>query len=79
MLNDDDLSDELQDDSAAIATIGISPMEFTNQDSIFWYFEGDTMVDEAECEALVPATPGEIKSRSGSKLDTSSFSISRLI
>ena len=54
-------------------------MEFANQDSNFWYFEGDTMVDEAECEALIRATLGEIKSRSGSKLDTSSLSISRLI
>ena len=36
-------------------------MEFADQDDNFWYLEGDIMVDEAECEALVPATPREIK------------------
>ena len=61
MLNDNDLSNELQDDSIAIATVGISPMEFDDQDGNFWYLEGDVMVDGAECEALVPTTPREIK------------------
>ena len=61
MLNNDDLLDELQDDSTAIATVGISPMEFADQDCNFWYLEGDVMIDEAECETLVPATPREIK------------------
>ena len=48
MLNDDVLSDELQDDSTAITTVGISLMEFANQDGNFWYLEGDEMVDGTE-------------------------------
>ena len=32
ILNNDDLSDELQDDSIAIAIVGISPIEFVDQD-----------------------------------------------
>ena len=79
MLNNDDLLDELQDDSTAIATVGISPMEFADQDGNFWYLEGDVMVEGAECEALVPALPREIKFKNGSKLDTLGLFTSRLI
>ena len=61
ILNRDVLSDEFQDDSTTITIVGISPMEFADQDGNFWYLEGDVMVDGAECEALVPATPREIK------------------
>ena len=32
MLNNDDLSDELQDDSTIVTTVGISPLEFADQD-----------------------------------------------
>ena len=35
MLNNDELSDELQDDSTAITIVGISPMEFADQDGNF--------------------------------------------
>ena len=67
MLNNDDLSDELQDNLTAIATVGISPMEFADQDGNFWYLEGDVMVEGAECEALVLATAREIKFKKGTK------------
>ena len=49
LLNNDDLLDDLQDDLVAMATVGIIPFQFTDQDGNFWYLEGDVMVEEAEC------------------------------
>ena len=53
--------DDLHDDLATIPTVGIIPLEFVDQDCNSWYLEGDVMVKEAECAALVPAEQEEIK------------------
>ena len=61
LLNNDDLLDDFQDESAAVVTIGIIPFKFANQDSNLWYLEGDVMVEEAECASLILAEPEEIR------------------
>ena len=61
MLNNDDLLDGLQDDSATVATIKIIPLEFVDQDGNYWYLKGDVMVEEAKCVALVPTELEERK------------------
>ena len=61
MLNNDDLLDEFQDDPTTIATMGIIPLEFTNQASGSWYLEGDVMVEEAKCATVVWEEPKEIR------------------
>ena len=63
----DDLLDDLQDDLAAVAKIRIIPLEFANQDGNSWYLEGDVMVKEAECVALVLTKPEEIKFKKWTK------------
>ena len=35
LLNNDDLLDDLQDNSATVATVGIIPLEFADQDGNF--------------------------------------------
>ena len=44
-----------------VATIGIIPLEFVDQDGNSWYLEGDIMVEEAKCTTLVPKEPEDIK------------------
>ena len=61
LLNSDDLLDDLQDDSVVVVIIGIIPLEFVDQDGNPWYLEGDVLVEEAECVALVPAEQEKIK------------------
>ena len=53
--------DDLQDDPVAVATVGIIPFKFADQDGNFWYLEGDVIVEEAECASLVLAEPEEIR------------------
>ena len=43
MLNNDELSDELEDDSTAITIVGISLLEFADQDGNSWYLKGDEL------------------------------------
>ena len=61
LLNNDDLLDKLQDDSAMVATTGIIPLEFADKASDFWYLEGNVMAEDAEYIALVREMPKEIK------------------
>ena len=67
LLNNDDLLDDLQRDSAAVATVGIIPLEFANQDNNSWYLEGDVIVKEAKYATLVQTEPKEKKFRKWTK------------
>ena len=57
LLNNNDLLDDLQDDSAAVATVRIIYFQFPDQGSNLWYLEGDMMVEEAEFTSLIPVEP----------------------
>ena len=61
------MSDELQDDPATVVIVGIIPLEFFDQDGSSSYLKGDVMVEEAGCEALVPAKLKEIKFKKWTK------------
>ena len=67
MLNNDDLLDKFQDDPTTIATMGIIPLEFTDQASESWYLEDDLMVEEAECATLVWKELEEIRFKKWTK------------
>ena len=68
LLNNYELLDEFQDDLATIATIGIIPLEFVDQDRNSWYLEGDIMVEHVECVALVLAEREEKKFKKWTKV-----------
>lgn len=53
LLNNNDVLDKFQDDPAMVAIVGIIPLEFVDQAGESWYLEGDVMVRETECVALV--------------------------
>ena len=67
MLNNDDLLHDLQDDSAAVATVRIILFEFADQDNNFYYLERDVIVEEVEHASLVSTELEEIRFKKWTK------------
>ena len=66
--NTDDLLNELQDNPAIVAIMGIIPLKFADQAGDCQYLEGDVVAEEVECAAFVRGEHEEIRFKKWTKV-----------